>query len=323
MAKKLLLKKCLNGLPTKLKMKIAAIDLGTNTFHLIIARIINNSLEIIYKVNEPVKLGEDITKENLIIPSAFERGINCLTQFKVALEDYQVDLVKATATSGVRSAKNGLDFVETAKLETGISIDVIDGDEEAQLIYEGVKLSGAITKKSLIMDIGGGSTEFILCDEHELFWKKSYNIGAARLMQLFFKSDPINEFDKQEILNHLTKELGDLKMKCEQFKPETLIGSAGAFETFTQMLFPEFKIKDISSAEIPYSAYQQLSKKLINASQNERRKMPNLIPLRVDMIVMASILTNYVLSEMNIQQIRLSTYDLKMGVLNSLKISSC
>jgi exopolyphosphatase/guanosine-5'-triphosphate,3'-diphosphate pyrophosphatase len=323
MAKKLLLKKCLNGLPTKLKMKIAAIDLGTNTFHLIIARIINNSLEIIYKVNEPVKLGEDITKENLIIPSAFERGINCLKQFKLALEDYQVDLVKATATSGVRSAKNGLDFVETAKLETGISIDVIDGDEEAQLIYEGVKLSGAITKKSLIMDIGGGSTEFILCDERELFWKKSYNIGAARLMQLFFKSDPINEFDKQEILNHLTKELGDLKMKCEQFKPETLIGSAGAFETFTQMLFPELKIKDISSAEIPYSAYQQLSKKLINASQNERRKMPNLIPLRVDMIVMASILTNYVLSEMNIQQIRLSTYDLKMGVLNSLKISSC
>lgn len=304
-------------------MKIAAIDLGTNTFHLIIARIINNSLEIIYKVNEPVKLGEDITKENLIIPSAFERGINCLKQFKLALDDYQVDLVKATATSGVRSAKNGLDFVETAKLETGISIDVIDGDEEAQLIYEGVKLSGAITKKSLIMDIGGGSTEFILCDERELFWKKSYNIGAARLMQLFFKSDPINEFDKQEILNHLTKELGDLKMKCEQFKPETLIGSAGAFETFTQMLFPEFKIKDISSAEIPYSAYQQLSKKLINASQNERRKMPNLIPLRVDMIVMASILTNYVLSEMNIQQIRLSTYDLKMGVLNSLKISSC
>jgi exopolyphosphatase/guanosine-5'-triphosphate,3'-diphosphate pyrophosphatase len=304
-------------------MKIAAIDLGTNTFHLIIARIINNSLEIIYKVNEPVKLGEDITKENLIISSAFERGINCLKQFKLALEDYQVDLVKATATSGVRSAKNGLDFVETAKLETGISIDVIDGDEEAQLIYEGVKLSGAITKKSLIMDIGGGSTEFILCNEHELFWKKSYNIGAARLMQLFFKSDPINEFDKQEILNHLTKELGDLKMKCEQFKPETLIGSAGAFETFTQMLFPEFKIKDISSAEIPYSAYQQLSKKLINASQNERRKMPNLIPLRVDMIVMASILTNYVLSEMNIQQIRLSTYDLKMGVLNSLKISSC
>jgi exopolyphosphatase/guanosine-5'-triphosphate,3'-diphosphate pyrophosphatase len=290
---------------------------------LIIARIINNSLEIIYKVNEPVKLGEDITKENLIIPSAFERGINCLKQFKLALDDYQVDLVKATATSGVRSAKNGLDFVETAKLETGISIDVIDGDEEAQLIYEGVKLSGAITKKSLIMDIGGGSTEFILCNEHELFWKKSYNIGAARLMQLFFKSDPINEFDKQEILNHLTKELGDLKMKCEQFKPETLIGSAGAFETFTQMLFPEFKIKDISSAEIPYSAYQQLSKELINASQNERRKMPNLIPLRVDMIVMASILTNYVLSEMNIQQIRLSTYDLKMCVLNSLKISSC
>lgn len=300
-------------------MKIAVIDIGTNTFHLIIAAQSDEKIEIIYKTNVPVKLGEDITKANLIIPTAFERGINCLKQFKVEIDKHQVDVVKATATSGVRSAKNGTNFVETAKKEAGIKIDVIDGDEEALLIYQGVKWSGAIMGKCLIMDIGGGSTEFILCDEKELIWKKSYNIGAARLMQAFFKSDPINEVDKNQILKHLAKELTALKTICEQFKPKTLIGSAGAFETFAQMLLPQIDLKAIITADIPFLAYQQLSEKLLVASHQERAQMKNLIPLRVDMIVMASILTNYVLSEMNINQIKLSTYDLKMGVLHSLK----
>lgn len=300
-------------------MKIAVIDLGTNTFHLIIATQIDDKLNVLYKTNIPVKLGEDITIDNLIIPSAFERGINCLKQFKAEIDNHQVDMVKATATSGVRSAKNGPDFVDAAQKEAGITIDIIDGEEEAQLIYEGVKWSGAITGKCLIMDIGGGSTEFILCDENELIWKKSYNIGAARLMQAYFKSDPINQADIEAILEHLTQELRVLEIIGKEFKPKLLIGSAGAFETFAQMLSPATDLKKISATEIPFSAYQKLSKKLIKASHAERANMPNLIPLRVDMIVMASILTNYVLTALNIKQIKLSTYDLKMGVLHSLK----
>ena len=300
-------------------MKIAAIDLGTNTFHLIIAEENGTELEIIYKTNQPVKLGEDITKDNLIIPAAFERGINCLKQFKAELDQHQITNLKATATSAVRSAINGQDFVAAAKAEAGIDIDIIDGDEEAQLIYEGVKLSGAITGKSLIMDIGGGSTEFILCDEENLIWKKSYNIGAARLMQGFFNSDPINEIDQQKIQQHITEELKALKVICEEYKPETLIGSAGAFETFCQMLMPELDIKTISTVEIDFEAYQKLASSLINSSHEERSKMDNLIPLRVDMIVMATLLTNYVVKEFNINNIKLSTYDLKMGVLQSLK----
>ena len=299
-------------------MKIAVIDIGTNTFHLIIAEQKGPALTIIYKTNQPVKLGEAITKNNLIIPTAFERGIVCLQQFKAEIDHHKVELVKATATSGVRNATNGTAFVEAAWKEAGIKIDIINGDEEAQYIYEGVKWSGAIKGKCLIMDIGGGSTEFILCDEQELIWKKSYNIGAARLMQAFFKSDPIKEADKNQILTHLSEELQELKTACATFKPQTLIGSAGAFETFAQMLLPEINWKETSTASISFSAYQQLSNQLINASHLERAIMKNLIPLRVDMIVMASLLTNYVLAEMNIKQIQLSTYDLKMGVLQSL-----
>ena len=296
-------------------MKIAVIDLGTNTFHLIIAE---SNGEISFKTNEPVKLGEDITKDNLIIPRAFERGINCLKQFKAIADQHGVEQMKAVATSGVRSAKNGLDFVNEAKMQAGIEIEVIDGEEEAEYIYKGVKWSGAIEGKSLIMDIGGGSTEFILCDENEMVWKKSYNIGAARLMQKFFKSDPINQADQQHIIDHLTDELTALKAICKEYQPQTLIGSAGAFETFAGMINSKLSIEHIATAGIPLQAYQELTHQLIHSTHEERAAMSGLIPLRVDMIVMASILTNEVIAELGIKQLKLSTYDLKMGILATL-----
>ncbi|RZK86860.1 MAG: exopolyphosphatase, partial [Pedobacter sp.] len=109
-------------------MRIAAIDLGTNTFHLIIAEKVNDKINVIYKTNKPVKLGEDITKENRIIPIAFERGVNCLKEFKATLEEYRVSQVRAVATSGVRSASNGQMFIDSVKIATGIEIDVVDGD---------------------------------------------------------------------------------------------------------------------------------------------------------------------------------------------------
>ncbi len=297
-------------------MKVAIIDLGTNTFHLLIAEIDGEQPIILYKTNKPVRLGEDITKDNLIIPLAFERGISCLQEFKQTIDEYRVVEVKAIATSGIRSAINGQDFVNTAKEQAGIYISVIDGNDEANYIYKGVKWSGAITETALIMDIGGGSTEFILCDTEHVIWKKSYNIGAARLMQTFFKSDPISVGDQLAIQNHLDDELTELIEICKEHDPETLIGSAGAFESFAGMINHDIAINKISTADIDYEAYQELALTLINASHEERAKMDGLIPLRVDMIVMAALLTNYVLEKLGLKKITLSTYDLKMGVLS-------
>ena len=153
-------------------MRVAIIDLGTNTFHLLIAETRGDQPEILYKTNVPVKLGEGRINDNIITPAAFERGINCLKDFSLIIADYQVYKISATATSAVRSAENGNEFVNAVNERTGISIETISGDEEAELIYQGVKLSGAITNLSLIMDIGGGSVELILCDTENLIWKK-------------------------------------------------------------------------------------------------------------------------------------------------------
>ncbi|MCX3266757.1 Ppx/GppA phosphatase family protein [Pedobacter agri] len=300
-------------------MRIAVIDLGTNTFHLLIAEIKQKNFDVIYKTNVPVKLGEGKINENVIIPVAFERGLACLKNFADTMTEYQVDQVRATATSAVRSAQNGQDFVEAVREKTGIAIEIISGDDEAELIYQGVKLSGAIQNLSLIMDIGGGSVEFILCDNEKLIWKKSYNIGAARLAQQFFNSDPISDDDRNAILYHIQGELADLFEICERYQPQTLIGSAGAFETFAELIInKKNKQIDINKAEtyvFNFDEYIEVAIRLLNLNHQERAAMPGMIPLRVDMIVMAALITNYVLGRTKINQLTLSTYDLKMGSL--------
>ncbi|GGI23958.1 Ppx/GppA phosphatase family protein [Pedobacter mendelii] len=303
-------------------MRFAVIDLGTNTFHLLIAESTAKGFNILYKTNVPVKLGEGRINDNIIIPAAFERGINTLKDFSSIIEKHNVDKVKATATSAIRSAENGKDFVSKAKEIANIDIEIITGDKEAGLIYKGVKLSGAIQNTSLIMDIGGGSIEFILCDTEKLIWKKSYNIGAARLMQQYFKSDPISDDEKNLILAKVQNQLIDLFEICELHQPKMLIGSAGAFETFAELIIRKNNhsedITTVKTYEFNFDEYIETTIKLINSTHDDRAAMPGMIPLRIDMCVVAALLANYIMGRLKINQLTLSNYDLKMGVLASL-----
>ena len=301
-------------------MTAAAIDLGTNTFHLIIAELNGKNIQVVYKTSISAQLGEGGLTDNIIQPKAFERGLFALESFAEELKTHQVDVLKATATSAVRNASNGADFVQAVKERTGIDIEVISGEAEAGFIFKGVQATGMIQGTSLVMDIGGGSTEFILCNAESLLWKKSYDIGAARLLQTFFKSDPLSLADKHAIINHVQGTLKDLLEICKQHKPETLIGSAGAFESFATML----KIRKgeevgaLTSAPLDLEAYRALAAEIIQSTHAERVKMPGLIPLRVDMIVIATLLVDFILDNTGIKSLSLSTNDLKFGVLQAL-----
>jgi exopolyphosphatase/guanosine-5'-triphosphate,3'-diphosphate pyrophosphatase len=305
-------------------MRAAVIDLGTNTFHLIIADLEDGLLNVIYKTNKPVKLGEGRINENMIIPEAFQRGLKTLKDFSETIAFYQVTLVKATATSAVRSAGNGAEFVEAVKSQTGLQIQVITGEEEASFIFSGVKATGVmkeaslIGQNSLIMDIGGGSTEFIICNGEKPLWKKSYNIGAARLMQAYFHSDPISTEDQRAIMEKITSELGSLRAACQEHQPTVLIGSAGAFETYATLLGNGPEPFATAFMKLDLDGYHELASQLILSTHAERENMHGLIPLRVDMIVIASILTSYIIKEFRMDSLFLSTYDLKMGILYEL-----
>ncbi|HKG06982.1 MAG TPA: hypothetical protein VKB19_11015 [Pedobacter sp.] len=299
-------------------MKAAVIDLGTNTFHLIIAELSASGIAVIYKTNVPVRLGQGRINDHIIIPEAFDRGIQTLKDFRAEIDKHGVQIVRAIATSAVRSAINGQEFVDAART-AGIEIEVINGDLEAEYIFNGVKASGVIEGVSLIMDIGGGSTEFVICNDEKLIWKKSYNIGAARLMQANFKTDPISADDRNAILSHVANELTDLKEACLWHRPSRLIGSAGAFETFATLLINDFDLQHAVSEQLDLQAYQKLSEQLISSTHEERKQLKGLIPLRVDMIVVAALLTNYIIKTMELSTLHLSAYDLKMGVLEIIR----
>ena len=301
-------------------MTAAAIDLGTNTFHLIIAELHGKNIEVVYKTSVSAQLGEGGLTDNIIQPKAFERGLLALEGFAEVLRSHQVDVMKATATSAVRNASNCADFVQAVQARTGIDIEVISGEQEAEYIFKGVQSTGMIQGTSLVMDIGGGSTEFILCNEDRLIWKKSYDLGAARLLQAFFKSDPLSLSDKQNIINHVHSNLADLLEICKQHQPQTLIGSAGAFESFATMLMIRKgeEVRPLSSAPLDTQAYQELADTIMQSTHAERAEMPGLIPLRVDMIVIATLLVNFILDNTGICNLSLSTNDLKMGVLQTL-----
>ena len=154
--------------------RLALIDMGTNTFHLLITEVgTDGKLTDLVRTKLPVRLGQGGISNGAIAPEAYERALKTLKDFRRQIDEYGVETVRAMATSMVRNAANGDAFVDDVLEQTGIKVEVIDGAREAELIYYGVRSAGVLdAQTSMIMDIGGGSVEFILCNQHEIFWKQ-------------------------------------------------------------------------------------------------------------------------------------------------------
>lgn len=304
-------------------MRIAILDLGTNTFHLLIVEQINQKNKTLFKSKVGVKLGEGAIDKKTIAPIPFRRGINTLKHFSSIIRKYKVEKVHAIATSAIRSAKNKRAFIQAAQKEAGIRIQTITGNQEAFYIYHGVKECVSLSdEKVLIMDIGGGSTEFIIADKNKIFWKKSFDIGAARLLEKFKPEDPIQSKTLKLIHKYLKDELRPLHEALKVYDVKTMIGSSGSFDTFAEMIGWEHYnnniIKNKQSYRYIMKEYFALHKKIISSTFEERMKMKGLISIRRDMIVLSSICTNYILTTEHMKQMVLSKYALKEGVLSRL-----
>ena len=300
-------------------MRIAILDLGTNTFHLLIADVKEKTPKIIFRSKIAVKLGEGSIHNNWIAPRPFRRGINTLLHYQKLILKHKPDKVVAYATSAIRSAENGNNFIKAVKAETGLNVKVITGENEAELIYLGVRQCIRLEEPSLIMDIGGGSTEFIIADDKSIFWKKSFNIGAARLLAHFSPSDPIRKNEIRKIENYFDENLIILKDALKKYPVRKLIRSSGSFDTFAEMAGHYFHkknvIRSVNSYRFDMKEYKKLSKIIVESSIEERMNMKGLIKMRIDMIVLATLFTNYVLKNMSISEMHLSKFALKEGVL--------
>lgn len=304
-------------------MLVAIIDLGTNTFNLLIAQLLPpKTYHIKYSTKLPVKLGKGGINKNQLMPEAIERGIAALEEYKTIIEQYKVDKVYAFGTSAIREATNSQVFLKRAA-DIGIKIKVISGVEEAEYIYKGVQLGLDIgSKPVLIIDIGGGSTEFIIADNKKIFWKHSFLLGVSRLLEMFNPSDPVLPAEINKIENYLKDELKPLYSAVKQFPVNELIGSSGSFDSFAEIIAHRFHTPDVLNNKTEYNFDMEevgvIFNELIASSNEQRLNMKGLVQMRVNMIVLAALLVRFVLRELNLTEMRLSTFSLKEGVMSEL-----
>lgn len=303
-------------------MRVAIIDMGTNTFHLLIAEVRDHDFVILFKEKVSVRIGEGGISKGYITEEAAQRALKALSRFKEVISAEGVHSSFATATSAIRNAINGTEFTGRIYNELGIEVRIISGDEEAETIYYGVKRAVSLTDEVvLIMDIGGGSIEFIIGNNTDIFWKKSFELGGQRLIDRFHRHDPILTDEIQTLESYLEENLTPLFEACNIYRPATLIGSSGTFDTLADIYMLANKIeKNPLDTELPFTlkAFAGIYEKVITLNRAERMLVPGMIEMRVDMIVVACCLVKFLLARHPFTRIRVSTYSLKEGVLAHL-----
>jgi len=302
-------------------LKVGIIDMGTNTFNLLIAELDNKGgYKPVYRSKVGVKLGEGSFEKKYITEAAMARSFLALEAQIAAIKNQYCDKVLAFATSAVRGASNANDYVQKVKDRFGINIHVIDGDREASMIYNGVQLSGALVKENvLIMDIGGGSTEFIVANDEEILWKKSYELGVSRLLEKFKPEDPISQATLNELESYLETQITEVFEVVKAEGVTTMIGSSGSFDTFSDVISKrkgdyEDRVK-LTSYDFDRVSLDQHLDELVLSTRMGREAMDGMVAMRINMIVMSAVLVRFVLKNTPIQTIKLSKYSLKEGVL--------
>ncbi len=295
-------------------MKKAVIDLGTNTFNLLIAEVEDDNLSILYKTKEAVLLGMGGINDGIITKDAIDRALATLARFAEACDLYQINSASiiGIGTSALRTASNSSVLIDDIWTRFSIKIKIISGNEEAKLIYQGVKWTYNFEEPAVIMDIGGGSSEFILADRTGVLSMASLDIGVSRIYQLLDKSEKYDSDKKNRVVEFMDQqESGELNsMICT-----TMIGSSGSFETFYEMIH---KTKFIPSNKIVELDIESLMPQLdwaINSSLEDRMSNPWIVPIRKTMLPIAALQIKWAIEKLGVKQMLLSSYSLKEGMM--------
>ena len=310
-------------------MRKAILDLGTNVFNMILCEFTpQGECRIVREYKCAAKLGGGGLADGLIAPVAYETATAALEKIMEQIElAGGADEIIPYATSAVRDAKNGAEFAEYLNRKFGFKVRIIPGEREAELIFKGIMesvqgLRGADGKfatgeNALMLDIGGGSNEFIITNGAEILWKRSFPIGMARMRERFAYEDPIPQEVAAEFVKFNEEVLVELWEMVEKFGPRIFIGSSGSFDTFKDLIF-NCGYGEFPSIELAMEDLRKLDDTLVASLASERLQMPGMSPIRVDYIVLASVFTQLVLRKINHRVIYQSDYSLKEGGMAEL-----
>lgn len=298
-------------------MRKAVIDLGTNTFHLLIAEVEAGAiLHEVYRKQIFVKLASEGI--STIGRAPFDRGLSTLKDFRRIIDDHGVTELTAIGTAALRTASNGPAFVAAALAEAGVAIRLISGDEEARLITTGVLAAiPPLQDRVLIMDIGGGSTEYIIADAAGVNWRQSFPVGVSVLSNDFHHSDPISPEETTLLTAHLADQLGPLAVALKDYPTQHLVGAAGTFDVLAEVLRKPDALPHPTSHELSLAGFPDLYQQITSATLAERLALPGVPKERADMIVVAMLLLQFTFRLAGIGRVTVSDYALKEGVLVS------
>lgn len=298
--------------------RFAVIDLGTNTFHMLIVEKKEAAIpfRILHRERRFVKLAEEGIAT--IGQRPFERAIATLVDYQALLQDYKVQQYRACGTAALRTASNGEQFVSEAKRRAQIDIQLIAGQTEAKLIQRGVALTlpPALTRPYVIMDIGGGSVEFILCEGKEVKWARSFPVGAAVLYKQFHHSDPISTSEIAAIHHFLKNTLASFLQMAQDYATLHLVGASGTFDVLGMQMVG-MKPTDLYAA-LPLEEFGPLFQSLRDTTYQERYDRADIPDSRADMLIVALILIDFIIQNVPIEELSVSSFAMKEGILTEM-----
>ena len=300
----------------------AFIDIGTNAARLLVVRINPNfSYTIISQEKEVIRLGEQEFNDNLLHPEAMERAIFVCGKFVELAKTYGATEIVAVGTSAIREAINQEEFLKKLQDETGLTVKVISGLEEAHLICLGVSSGINIgEEKAVFVDLGGGSTEICIGNQFECFYANSLPLGAIRLTTRFIGegwTGPLKIEKYKEIRNYAANRIGIVKAKVQEFGVRLAWGSSGTVINLAEIANKLFKKNGNGHGSLVLSRknLKKLAPILCSVSLEERKKLPAINPDRADIIIAGAAIMEAVMEELGLEEINVSHRELRDGML--------
>jgi exopolyphosphatase/guanosine-5'-triphosphate,3'-diphosphate pyrophosphatase len=300
--------------------RIAAIDLGTNSFHVVVVEIMSDgSFRRVDDLKEMVVLAKEGIGKNLS-DEAIERGLEALKKIKILCDSYDVDEILAYATSAIREAENGGVFIQRSIDEVGIKIRAIPGSMEAELIGYAVQHGMSLDEHPVMMvDIGGGSVEFIIGNHQEFSYLTSFKIGVSRMTDKFRPNDPVTAQDIVEITQYYDSTLAPLREALQKWSTSTMIGSSGTMQNIALMIAArkgyDPETLTLNEWSCTREDFLEFYAYFIGLNRSQRAKTVGLDEKRVDFIATGMILVHYLFTQLGMDQLRISTQALREGMI--------
>lgn len=299
---------------------LAAIDIGTNSIHLLVARTTGEGgFETIAREKEMVRLGSGPGDMKRLAPDAIDRGVAALKRFR-QVADISGASIRAVATSAVREAENREEFVRRARDDADIDVEIVTGVEEARLIHLGVLQAVPVEgDQVLLIDIGGGSTEFVVGRGTEILEARSLKLGAIRLTSRFFPSEPITSAQVKQCRAHVRAYLAPVARDVKRHGFDVALGSSGTILSLAEMVLArrgEEAGRTVSNVTFTRKELSKVVAALVAApTAKQRLKTPGLDPRRADIIVAGAILLEEASSMLGFDAMTVSDYALREGLL--------